>query len=85
MDSNVTSKDSLFSSEKKKDTSTIKGKKRMQKNIVQRLYYQKNLTILNSKKRASCYYNIKLAQEHKCKEMNTEKETSFRDGKETNE
>ena len=53
--------------------------------MLQRLYYQKNLTILNSNKRAS-YYKIKMAaQEQKREELNTEKETSFPDGKETNE
>ena len=58
-DSTVTSKDSLFYSEKKEDASTIKGGKRMQLNMLQRLYYQKNLTILNYKKR-TCYYKRKL-------------------------
>ena len=79
-DSNMTSRDSLFPSEKKQDASTIKEKREMQKNIVQRSYHQENLTIINSQKRA-CYYKRKLAAQHKHQEMNTEKETSFRDGK----
>ena len=46
------SKDCLFSSEKKEDAYTSDEEKCLKKNIRQRLYYQKNLTILNSKKHA---------------------------------
>ena len=79
MDSNViTSKDSLFSSEKKENAYTSDEEKRLKMNTRQRTYHQKNLvTNLNSKKR-SFYCKRKLAnQEQKREELNTEKETSF--------
>ena len=50
----------------------------------QRLYHQKNLTIINAPKH-DCYYKRKLAALHKRKEMNAEKEASFRHGRTPNE
>ena len=79
--SKVTSKDSLFSSERKEDAYTSDDEKRFKKNIRQRMYHQTNLTALNSIKRSS-YYKRKLAtQEQKCEALNTEKKMSFQDEK----
>ena len=49
LDSNATSKDSIFASEKKEDARTNDGKKNIKKNTKQGLYHQKNLTIIQEK------------------------------------
>ena len=67
-----------FSAEQKEDT-YISDEDNTSKKTRQRTYHQKNLTNLNSNKRSSYYKKKLAAQEQERKELNTEKEKSFRD------